>query len=108
MCVFRLAHGPGCQALTALTALYLPRKDYNEEWYPINDPTWHDKTGQPYGKVPTALDWISYDVRAAAAPFALAACVGSETSHPCYSFTSSTTAPGCNRCVSTQRTCTRR
>ena len=42
------------------------RKDYNEEWYPINDPTWHDKTGEPYGKVPTALDWISYDVRAAA------------------------------------------
>jgi hypothetical protein len=44
-------------------ALLLPRKDYNEEWFQINDPTWHDKSGQPYGKVPAALDWISYDVR---------------------------------------------
>ena len=41
--------------------------DYNEEWFPINDPTWKDKTGQPYGKVPANLDWISYDVRSAAA-----------------------------------------
>ena len=44
------------------------RTDYNEEWFPINDPTWKDKTGQPYGKVPTNLDWISYDVRAASPP----------------------------------------
>ena len=43
--------------------LLLPRKDYNEEWFPINDPAWHDKSGQPYGRVPAALDWISYDVR---------------------------------------------
>ena len=57
-----LLTGPGCQALTAVAG----EEDYNEEWYPINDPTWHDKTGQPYGKVPTALDWISYDVRSAA------------------------------------------
>ena len=40
--------------------------DYNEEWFPLNDPTWHDKSGQPYGKVPATLDWISYDVRTAA------------------------------------------
>ena len=39
------------------------RTDYNEEWFPINDQTWRDKTGQPYGKVPANLDWISYDVR---------------------------------------------
>ena len=45
--------------------LRLVRTDYNEEWFPINDPTWKDKTGQPYGKVPANLDWISYDVRAA-------------------------------------------
>ena len=57
-----LTHGPRCLALTAVAG----EEDYNEEWYPINDPTWHDKTGQPYGKVPTALDWISYDVRSAA------------------------------------------
>ena len=43
--------------------LLLLRVDYNEEWFPINDPTWKDKTGQPYGKVPATLDWISYDVR---------------------------------------------
>ena len=29
---------------------------YNEEWFPINDPTWRDKTGAPYGMVPTSLD----------------------------------------------------
>ena len=34
---------------------------YNEEWFPLNDPTWKDKSGQPYGKVPDSLDWISYD-----------------------------------------------
>ncbi len=52
--------------------------DYNEEWFPINDPTWKDKTGQPYGKVPANLDWISYDVRALSAGNLLsAACVES-------------------------------
>jgi len=89
-------------------ALFLPRKDYNEEWFPINDPTWHDKSGQPYGKVPAALDWISYDVRTAAT---LVACVESdETNHPDHvrSFTGSTMPPGCNRCVNTRRTSTRR
>ena len=64
-----LTHGPRCLALTAVAG----EEDYNEEWYPINDPTWHDKSGQPYGKVPAALDWISYDVRSAATanPFLL-------------------------------------
>ena len=67
MCVFRLAHGPGVSGADCTDrSVAAARKDYNEEWYPINDPTWHDKTGEPYGKVPTALDWISYDVRAAA------------------------------------------
>ena len=35
---------------------------YNEEWTPLNDPTWRDPTGAPYpDKVPDSLDWISYD-----------------------------------------------
>ena len=34
---------------------------YNEEWEPINNPEWVDGDGQPYGKVPPALDLISYD-----------------------------------------------
>ena len=64
MCVFRLNSRPEVSGTDR--CCWRSRKDYNEEWYPINDPTWHDKTGQPYGKVPTALDWISYDVRSAA------------------------------------------
>ena len=38
---------------------------YNEEWEPINNPEWTDSDGQPYGKVPPALDLISYDVSCA-------------------------------------------
>ena len=38
---------------------------YNEEWEPINNPEWTDGDGQPYGKVPPALDLISYDVSCA-------------------------------------------
>ena len=34
---------------------------YNEEWAPINDPEWRDAVGEPFGKLPTSLDWISYD-----------------------------------------------
>ena len=35
---------------------------YNEEWTPLNDPTWRDPTGAPYpDKIPDSLDWISYD-----------------------------------------------
>ena len=35
---------------------------YNEEWTPLNDPTWRDPTGAPYpDKIPNSLDWISYD-----------------------------------------------
>ena len=34
---------------------------YNEEWAPINDPEWRDSVGEPYGKLPASLDWISYD-----------------------------------------------
>ena len=37
----------------------------NEEWEPINNPEWTDGDGQPYGKVPPALDLISYDVSCA-------------------------------------------
>ena len=108
MRLFQTCTGPGCQALNSIDRSVAAEADYNEEWYPINDPTWHDKSGQPYGKVPAALDWISYDVRTAAT---LVACVESdETNHPDHvrSFTGSTMPPGCNRCVSTRRTCTRR
>ena len=34
---------------------------YNEEWTPLNDVNWTDSAGQPYGKVPDSLDWLSYD-----------------------------------------------
>ena len=35
---------------------------YNEEWAPVNDPAWHDRSGEPFWhSLPAELDWISYD-----------------------------------------------
>ena len=50
--IFRL-----CKAVWPAGIVY-----YNEEWAPVNDPAWHDKSGEPFWHtLPAELDWISFD-----------------------------------------------
>ena len=35
---------------------------YNEEWDIFNNKGWKDPAGMPYTKLPTSLDWVSYDL----------------------------------------------